>query len=121
MIRLSTPRSHFLALVGIALSITACSSKSEPTPPPVVLPATSIDITVEPTEELALFEMKSELEVPVPSYDPVAWKLEHGLIPGPAQRSLVDAPGHAVGSVDSFSVRDDSTEAGITEMSAELL
>ncbi len=60
------------------------------------------------------------LEVPVPSYDPVAWKIEHGLMSGPEQRVLVEAPDDSVGSIDTFFVRDDDSDTGFTELTAEL-
>ena len=65
--------------------------------------------------------MSSVLEVPVPSYDPVAWKLEHGLMSGPEQRVLLESPDHSVGSIDTFFVRDNDGDTGFTDLTAELL
>jgi len=105
--------------------IGACSSNSSISSLPTALPTTPAPATatspVEPTEQQASLEVSSVLEVPVPSYDPVAWKIEHGLMSGPEARALVEAPDHSVGSIDTFFVRDDDSETGFTGVSAELL
>jgi hypothetical protein len=64
--------------------------------------------------------VSGELEEPVPSYDPISWKIEHGLIPGGEQRALPQAPQHATGSIDQFFMRDETTNSGFAEISAEL-
>ncbi|MFQ5921817.1 MAG: hypothetical protein ACE5M4_03155 [Anaerolineales bacterium] len=121
MSRTSIRRARYLAYLGIALSVAACSPTAEPTLPIMAPTSPTVELAVEPTVEQPPLEASAELEVPVPSYDPVAWKLEHGLLRGPADRSLVQAPAHTVGSVDGFFVRDDASDTGFTEIKAELL
>jgi len=121
MSRTSIPRVRTLALLGIALSVSACSSTAEPTAPILVPTSPAAELAVDPTVEQSLLEASADLEVPVPSYDPVEWLLEHGLIEGPADRSLAQAPGYRVGSVDQFFVRDEDSDTGFTEITAELL
>ena len=121
MIPFPIPRRHGLAFLVIVIMVGACSPSIDPTQSPAFPPATPIVQPLEPTEEGTSVEASFELEVPVPSYDPAAWLFEHGLIPGPAERSLAQAPGHTVGSIDRFFVREDASETGFTEITAELL
>ena len=121
MSRKSIRRAQTLAYLGIVLSVAACSPTTDPTRSNLApIPAT-VDSVVEPTVEQTSTGASAVLEVPVPSFDPVAWKVEHGLVTGPVNRSLVQAPGHSVGSVDAFFVRDDDSETGYSEITAELL
>lgn len=117
----SIRHAHYLAYLGIALSVAACSPTTEPTPAILSPTSPTGELVDEPTIGPSPLEASPELEVPVPSYDPVAWKVEHGLIAGPAERSLSQPPGYSVGSVDGFFVRDDDSETGYTEITAELL
>lgn len=120
MSRTSIPRARTLAFLGIALSVSACGSRAEQTSAILVPTSPTAGLAVEPTVDQSSLKASAELEVPVPSYDPVEWLLEHGLIEGPANRSLAQAPGHEVGSVDGFFVRDEDTDTGFTKITAEL-
>ena len=121
MIRISSSRILCIALIGFSVLVTACSSPPSPTAPPAAPTETTIKLSVEPTKEQPVIETISDLEIPVPSYDPVEWKLQHGLISAPAKRSLAEAPGHTFGSTDKFFVRDESTDSGFSEITADLL
>ena len=117
----SLPRHLCFSLLGFSLAVAACNSNSDPTSLPTAPAPATADSPIEPTEQQPALIMSSVLEVPVPSHDPVAWKIEHGLMSGPEQRALEEAPEHSVGSFDTFFVRDDASDTGFNELTAELL